>query len=232
MNDRGIFEELAKAVLLGDSEVAKTLTEKALAAELEPLAIINEGLSKGMDIVGKKFEDFEIFLPEVMLAVDAMNSAMAVLRPKLLEHKEAGAARGKVVIGTVYGDIHDIGKNLVATMLSVAGFEVYDLGSDVKVLDFVKKAEEVDANVIAMSTLLMVSAPYQRDVIRVLEDKGFRGKYFVLIGGGASTLEWAENIRADGWGKSAVEAVALIKRFFSEKLRPPLEKPVSASRKA
>ncbi len=226
MGTSEILDELSKVVINGDVSSSKKAAEKALAAGIDPIEAINGGLSKGMEVVGKKFEDFEIFLPGVMLAADAMKAALSVLRPKIIEGNEKEVKQGKVVIGTSTGDIHDIGKNLVATMLAVAGFEVHDLGSDVKVLDFIKKANEVNADIIAMSSLMFVSTPYQMDVVRSLEDKGVRDKYFVIIGGGATSPEWTEEIKADGWGRSVLDGVDLCKRFIAENMPRPLKKPL------
>ena len=221
-----ILEDLSNSVINGDEEAAKKAAMEALEAGLDPIKAINEGLSKGMEVVGDRFSRSEIYLPEVMIAADAIKASLAILKPKIMESRRSEVNRGKVVIGTVFGDIHDIGKNLVATMLSVSGFEVHDLGCDVAVQKFIEKAEEVNADIIAMSSLLTPSKIYQKDVIKYLEDKGTRGKYYIIVGGGPITPDWVKEIGADGWGKYSEDAVTLCKRLVEEKPSKPLAEPV------
>jgi corrinoid protein of di/trimethylamine methyltransferase len=222
---REVLDRLAKAIIEGDEIGAKEASEEALVSGVDPLEAIKHGAAKSMKVVGEKFHNFEIFLPQVMLAADAMKVCMAVLVPKIAEEKRAEASLGKVVIGTVYGDIHDIGKNLVATLLSVAGFEVYDLGVDVPPKRFVEKAEEVKAAVIAMSSLLTTSLLYMSDVMKLLKDRDLRNRYYVIVGGGPTTPEWAERIEADGYGRYADDAAAVCKKLVTENEPPPLPKP-------
>lgn len=138
-----ILEKLANAVMAGDEEAAKKAAQEAIDAKIDPLDAIKKGLSKGMEVIGKKFANFEVFLPEVMLAADAMKAGIEVLKPHISADRISERSKGRVVIGTVYGDIHDIGKNLVATMLEVARYEVHDLGNDVPPKKFLDKAREV-----------------------------------------------------------------------------------------
>ncbi len=221
-----ISEKLIKSVIDGNENAAREAAQEALKANVDPLDAIKNGFAKGMEIVGKKFSTFEIFLPEVLLAADAVKAGIAVLTPHLTAGKLSEIFKGKVVIGTVFGDIHDIGKNLVATMLEVAGFEIYDLGGDVKSSEFIRKAEEVKADIIAMSCLLSPSMFYQKDVVTYLNDSNARSKYYIIIGGGPTTPEWAKEIGTDGWGKYADDGVEVCKRFMTEHLPRPLKSPI------
>ncbi|MEM3715298.1 MAG: cobalamin-dependent protein, partial [Nitrososphaeria archaeon] len=152
--------------------------------------------------------------------------SIEILKPRMISDKLEEIKFGKVVIGTVSGDIHDIGKNLVSIMLSVAGFEVYDLGVDVATKTFVKKAEEKDANIIALSSLMTTTRAYQKEVIKYLQDTGKRFKYFVVVGGGAVTSDWAKEIKADGYGKHAEDGVKICKELLGKKVSPPLNSPI------
>ncbi|KUO42453.1 MAG: hypothetical protein APU95_00710 [Hadesarchaea archaeon YNP_N21] len=209
-----ILEKLANAVITGDVDEARKVAEEALKANVDPLEAIKNGLAKGMDVIGKKFHNFEVFLPEVMLAADAMKAGIEILRPYLSAESAAKMSKGKVVIGTVFGDIHDIGKNLVAAMLEAAGFEVYDLGTDCPSTKFVEKAEEVKADIIAMSSLMVTSMFYQKEVVDFLKDAGEREKYWVMVGGGPVTPEWAKEIGAEGYGRFADDAVEVAKTLI------------------
>ncbi len=169
--------------------------------------------------IGEQFAAFEIFLPDLMIAGEKMKRAMAVLQP----HIQAGSGRpagGRVVLGTVSGDLHDIGKNLVATMLTVGGFEVADLGVSVSPLDFVKAAREQRANILALSSLMTASLPYQKEVIDLLREMGQRDKYYVIVGGGPVTPEFAQRIGADGWAENAPQAADLCRRLLQSGQAP------------
>ena len=207
MSNTELLERLAKVVIDGDEEAAKKTAEEAIAAKVDPLIAIKEGLAKGMGVIGKKFHEFEVFLPEVLLAAEAMKIAIGVIKPHLTSEEMKSALAGKVVIGTVFGDIHDIGKNLVAVMLEVAGFEVTDLGRDVPPKQFIDKAKEINADIIAMSCLLSPSMLYQKDVIDYLKDAGDRDKCWIMVGGAAVTPDWTAEIGADGWGRHAEDGV-------------------------
>ena len=166
-------------------------------------------------------------MPELILAGDAAASALAVLKPHLTAGAGgSGAGRGKVVIGTIQGDLHDIGKNVVAALLSANGMEVVDLGTDVTPRKYVEAAKREGANIIAISTLLTTSLPFHREVVRLLEDTHARQDYFVVVGGGPVNADWAEKIGADGYGRDAHDAVKLCRHLSTEDLKPPLAKPV------
>jgi trimethylamine corrinoid protein len=205
-----VTEKLKEAIRIGSEKDAREMAEKFVEQGGDPLAAISE-VTVLMQEIGDKFSRFEIFLPEVILAADAVKEALAVLTAKIPEEKKREIRRGKVVIGTVFGDIHDIGKNLVATMLQVAGFEVVDLGADVPSGRFVDEAEKVKADIIAMSSLITPSMIYQKDVIDQLQDMGVRSRYRIMVGGAPVTPQWAERISADGWGKYAEDAVEVAK---------------------
>jgi len=222
MSKEGLFDKLAKAIIDGDEKAASEISQEILTAGIDPLEAISQGAIKGLDIVGERFNRLEAFLPELVLAGDAMTACMAVLTPHISAEKRGDVVGGRVVLGTVAGDIHDIGKSMVGTMLTVRGFEVYDLGIDVPVKKFIEKAEEVGAKVIAMSALLTLTAFYQEEVIKYLTDAGLRNKYYTIVGGAAASEEWATQIGADGYGKTAVDAGLLVKRLLTERVPPPL----------
>lgn len=211
MSDNEQLNAIVNAVVEGEAEDAVVATQKALDAKVDPLVILNTGLMSGADEVGKRFERFEYFLPELMLAGRALKSAMEIVKPVLLEKyaDAADQARGKVVAATVQTDIHDIGKNIVSSMLTAAGFEVTDMGVDVPIKSIIDKAEETGADIICLSALLTTSMPFMKDLIQLLEARNLREKYIVLVGGASVTDTWARAIGADGTAKNAADAVKL-----------------------
>jgi corrinoid protein of di/trimethylamine methyltransferase len=179
---------------------------------VDPLVILNDGLMHGADEVGKRFERGEYFLPELMLAGRALKAAMEVVKPALLE-KYAGTdtkMKGKVVSATVQTDIHDIGKNIVSSMLTAAGYEVTDMGVDVPIKSIIDKAEEIEAQVICLSALLTTSMPFMKDLIEILNARRIREKYIVLVGGASVNEAWAKHIGADGTARNAADAVKVV----------------------
>jgi len=215
MGDEGIFEQLKQSIVDQDEDAVLEAVSKALADGVDPKTIIDKGLLPGLNVIGEQFEDEDIFLPELMQAALAFQAAMAILEPKIKEAGGEGQKKGKIVLGTVKGDLHSIGKNILKLLFETSGFEVWDLGIDVDLFKFVDKAKEVDADIIAMSALLTTTLVGQRDVIEALKDQGTRDKFKVIIGGGATTAEWAETIGADGWAGTAYEAVNLANRLVS-----------------
>jgi corrinoid protein of di/trimethylamine methyltransferase len=213
MTDNELLSQLTQAVMDGEAKVAADTTRTALETGLDPLKILNQGLMVGADEVGKRFESGEYFLPELMLAGRALKAAMEVLNPSLAGKNLASGNQGagRVVIATVQTDIHDIGKNIVASMLTAAGYSVTDLGVDVPLKSIVDKAEEVGAQVIAISALLTTSMPYMKDLIGLLVGRGLRQKYIVLVGGASVTEAWARDIGADGTARNAAQAVTLVR---------------------
>jgi 5-methyltetrahydrofolate--homocysteine methyltransferase len=206
-----VIAELKQAVIAGNMASAKELTEKALKEGAEAGKILNQALIAGMDRVGELFKCSEIYVPEVLLAAKSMQLAMQVLKPQLV--KGGIKPRGKVVVGTVRGDLHDIGKNLVAMMLEGAGFEIIDLGNDVPSDEFVQAAVQHDADIIGMSALLTTTMHVMKDTIDLLKQKNLNGKIKTMIGGAPVTQAFASQIGADGYGDDAATAVDLAKEF-------------------
>jgi 5-methyltetrahydrofolate--homocysteine methyltransferase len=205
------LEALAQAIINGKAPDAKAITEAALAEGVGPGDILNKGLVAGMAVVGTKFKNNEFYVPEVLIAARAMKQAMEVLRPKLASSGVKPA--GKVAIGTVRGDLHDIGKNLVAMMLEGAGFEINDLGVDVKPEQFVE-AVKGGSGVIALSALLTTTMPAMKETIEALKADGVRDKAFVMIGGAPVTQNYADEIGADGYSPDAASAVDTAKSLL------------------
>ncbi|MBP7707731.1 MAG: corrinoid protein [Candidatus Aminicenantes bacterium] len=207
MTHPDLYAKMNEAIVAGDREAAAALAAEAVRSGLDPAEVVEQGYVPGIRKVGELWEQGEYFLPELISSAEAMKAAMAVLEPEF-ERRHIGARMGgKVVIGTVEGDIHDIGKNLVASMLQAGGFEVFDLGADVKLERFVDKAEEVGAGLICLSALLTTTMTNQRRLIGLLQERGLRGKYKVLVGGAPASRRWAEEIGADGYAENAVAAV-------------------------
>lgn len=202
-----------QSVLDGDGCAAAELARKALAAGMDPHRCIEEGYVRGIEEVGRLWAEGEYFLPELMQGADAMKAAMEVLRPALIGAGEPAAAGPTVVIGTVQGDIHDIGKTLVGTFLEANGFRVIDLGRDVPLVEFVDAAEREEASVIGLSALLTTTMPGTGEVVRMLEHRGLRSRLAVMVGGAPVTRAYAESIGADGYAANAVEAVAEARRL-------------------
>jgi 5-methyltetrahydrofolate--homocysteine methyltransferase len=206
-----LLESIAKDLENGDDEKVLELTKKAIEQKLPPQEILDRGLIAGMSVVGERFKNHDIFLPEVLLAARAMYAGMDELKPLLIE--EGIPTIGKVVIGSVRGDLHDIGKNLVGIMLKGAGFEVIDLGNDVAPEKFVETAEKEGASVIGMSALLTTTMSVMREVVDLLMEKGLKDKVKVIVGGAPVSVDFAKEIRADAYGFDGVNAVDEVKRL-------------------
>jgi corrinoid protein of di/trimethylamine methyltransferase len=213
MGDDAIFVELKQSIIDQDQDAVLAAVDKALAAGVDARRVIDDGLLPGLNVIGEQFECEDIFLPELMQAALAFQAAMGVLEPIIKESGGAGPKKGRIVLGTVKGDLHSIGKNILRLLFETSGFEVWDLGIDVDLFKFVDKAKEVDADIIAMSALLTTTLIGQRDVIDALKEQGARERFKVIVGGGATTEEWAGSIGADGWAASAYEAVTLVSRL-------------------
>jgi 5-methyltetrahydrofolate--homocysteine methyltransferase len=215
MGDRmSLLEEISIALQKGDGAKVATLAEQAVSAKVVPKDVLDKGLIAGMNVIGQKYKHHEIFLPEVLLAAKAMYAGMDVLKPLFL--KDEVPTLGKVVIGTVQGDIHDIGKNLVAIMLRGAGFEVVDLGNDVPAEKFVEVAAGEKAGVIGMSALLTTTMPAMKGVVEQLKKKGLDGKIKTIIGGAPVSADYARHIGADAYGYDSMNAVEWIKKFTAQ----------------
>ena len=208
-----LLAQISQSLVDGDPDATFSLTEKALREGLEPLRIIREALMPGMNIVGDYFARGDYFLPDLIIAADGMKRAMELLEPELRARQQALETPGVVVIGTVKGDIHEIGKSLVATMLSANGFKVYDMGVDVPIATFIAKIKETNATLLGLSALLTTTMTMQREVIKTLVAEGLRSQVKVMVGGAPVTRSWAEEIGADGYAEDAMGAVALAKRL-------------------
>jgi corrinoid protein of di/trimethylamine methyltransferase len=208
-----VLTQITSSLVECKPHLTPELTQEALQAGVAPLAIVEQGLVPGMEIVGEKFQSGEYFLPQMVIAANAMQQAMEVLEPELHARQQAVETSGTLVIGTVEGDIHEIGKSLVATMMSASGFRVYDVGVDVSPSTFVDKVKETEANLLGLSALLTTTMTAQREVIQALEEAGIRDRVKVMVGGAPVTEEWAQSIGADGYAEDVVGAVELGKRL-------------------
>ena len=213
MSEQQILRRLSDAVLQFDAEAAADAARASVAAKMNPVKAIEEGLAVGLRVIGDKFEAGELWLPHLILGAEAMEAAMKVLEERMPRDQLESTSRGTVVIGTVEGDIHDLGLRIVASMLRANGFKVHDLGCNAKSLDLIQKAKEVDADIIAASSLMTTTMPFMRDLVEALESAGLRDRFKVLVGGGPVSKEWAKAIGADGYGKDASEAVKVARQL-------------------
>lgn len=209
-----LFKQMAQAVIDGDDDEAIALAQQALDQGVDPLEAINEGYTAGMDVVGELYSTGDYFLPDLILGGEAMKAALAALEPALKASGQVRVVLGTVVLGSVKGDIHEIGKSLVGSMLSANGFEVYDLGIDIEADEFVSKAREYNADIVALSALLTTTMLHQRDVIELLAEAGFRDRVKVMVGGSPVTQGWADQIGADGFAEDAAGAVVVAKKMM------------------
>ncbi len=213
MTEQEFYDKLAQAVIDGEGEIVIETAKAARAAGLDPLACINNGLTEGMNRVGDLFSSGEYYLPDLIISGDTMKAAMEVLEPALSENQEREVL-GKVVIGTVKGDLHEIGKTLVATLLSANGFQVIDIGIDKSPADFLNAAIEADADIVGASALLTTTMVVQEQIIEALEDAGLRDKVKVMVGGAPVNQSWADQIGADAYGEDAISAVTITKKLM------------------
>jgi len=211
-----LIAQISHFVQEGQEDSAVQATRQALAAGCDLHALI-EGLTTAMRQVGDRFERMEIFLPEMLLAARAMQAVMKLVEPEMARQAIKREAKGTVVIGTVAGDLHEIGKDIVITMLRAQGFIVHDLGANVNALDFIRKAEEVGADVIGASALMTTTMPAQQEIIELLQAKGLREKYHVILGGAPVTRQWVEQAGADSWGENAAQAVSLLEKVVERR---------------
>jgi corrinoid protein of di/trimethylamine methyltransferase len=209
-----ILKQLQEVIILGEPDQARERAAQALEEGVAPLTAIEEALNPGMQVVGDRYECGEYFIPDLVMSAEAMKAAMGVFEPALIARQEQRQVLGTVVIGTVEGDIHEIGKSLVATMLSAAGFQVHDLGVDVSADEFVKRVQETDANVVGLSALLTTTMLNQEVVIEALEEAGLREQVKVVIGGAPTSTDWAHTIGADAYAENANEAVGVVRKLL------------------
>ena len=208
-----LFAAMRQSVIDGEPDIVEKLAREALALGIDPLDAINKGFVEGVNFVGEQFGAGEMFLPDLVMAGEAMKMAVTVLEPEMKRRGSQRANLGTVVLGTVKGDIHEIGKTLVMTMLSASGFQVHDLGVDVPAEKFIAKVREVNADIVGLSALLTTTMPGQRLVIDALVAEGLRAQVKVMVGGAPVSHAWAKEIGADGYGEDAMAAVALAKRL-------------------
>jgi corrinoid protein of di/trimethylamine methyltransferase len=208
-----ILTELNREVQLGEVEKVEQLIQKALDQGISATDILEKGLRSAMEEVGRKFEALEIFLPEMMSAADTMKAGVAVLQPRLGSGSEQERS-GSILLGTVEGDIHDIGKNIVKIMLEGVGFKVTDLGFNVPSLTFVERVQSTKPNVLGMSALMTSTMVHMPRVVQFLKDRGLKEKVNVIVGGAPVLPDWAEKVGADGYGENAAEAIKLAKEMI------------------
>ena len=209
-----LFQKMAQSILDGDSDAASALAKEAVDAGIDPLEAISKGFVTGVNQVGESFASGQVFLPELVMAGEAMKAAVATLEPEMQKRGVHRTMLGKVVLATVEGDIHEIGKSLVGTMLSASGFQVYDLGVDVPAARIIAKVKEVDANIVGLSALLTTTMVKQKEVIDELDKLGLRKKVKVIVGGAPVTRDWVQKIEADGYSEDAIGAVAVARHVL------------------
>jgi len=201
-----ILQKLSTSVIEGNSEAVRSAASEALTAQVDPLEAVENGLAKGLREVGRRFEAGEMFLMQLILSGEAMKTGLEMLRPEMLRQKKQLASSGKFLIGTVEGDIHDIGKSIVAAMLTADGFNVFDIGVDIPDKVFVEKINEVKPEIVGLSALMTTTRTKQKDVIEALSRVGVRNGVKVMVGGATVTPEWAQEIGADGYAEDAIDA--------------------------
>jgi corrinoid protein of di/trimethylamine methyltransferase len=215
-SSQNLIKKIQQAIIDGETQETETYIHQALDAGVPALEVLHSGIMTGADVVGKKFEAGEYFLPELMLTGRALKAAMNILTPALQAQDQAGVETGIVVMATIQTDIHDIGKNMVASMLSAAGLQVIDLGVDVPIKEIISRAQSHNADVIGISALLTTSLPFMQDLINLLDAMGQRQRFKVMVGGASVTPAVCQKIGADGTAPNAVEAVRLARRLIEE----------------
>lgn len=208
-----LFQAMAQSIIDGDGEAAEQLARQAVEQGIDPLEAIEKGFVVGVNQVGDEFSCGNAFLPELVMAGEAMKKAVSTLEPEMAKRGTHRQVFGKVVLATIQGDIHDIGKTLVGTMLSSGGFEVYDLGVDVAIDKILNKAQEVGADIIGVSALLTTTMIRQKELIKTLEARDLRSKYKIMVGGAPVTREWVQEIGADGFSEDAIGAIQVAKQL-------------------
>jgi len=210
-----MFQAMCQSVLEGMPDRAAELAQQALAERMEPLDAVNQGFAVGITSAGEQFGRGELFLPDLLACAEAMKAAMKILEPEMIKRGSQREVLGKVVLGTARGDIHDIGKNLVATILSASGFEIFDLGTSVTPEQFVAKARQVNADIVGISALLTTTMAGQKAVVEAFDRDGLRPRVKVIVGGAAVTAKWADEIGADGFSRNASDALELAKMLMA-----------------
>lgn len=217
MTREEIMAKLKESVVEMDADLAAEAAHAALDAEIDPLDAISEGLSAGMQVMSDLFDEGEAFVPQLLVSAEAFETAVGILTSDLSDDEKAASKNGKVLIHTVQGDVHDIGKNIVKTMFEANNFQVYDLGRDVAVEEVVEKAKEYDVDIIAGSALMTTTMPAQRDILNLLNEEGIRDQFIVIFGGAPVFLGWCDEIGADGYADTAAGAVDVAKELLAKK---------------
>jgi corrinoid protein of di/trimethylamine methyltransferase len=217
METSDVLKSLTTVIVDGDETEVKALCKTALDSGMDPLTVVDHGLTKGMEIIGARFESGESFLPELLMAAEAFSAAMEIINPALEASSQRVTRLGTVVVATVKGDLHNIGKNILGTVLEINGFNVVDIGIDQSTLNIIEAAKSSGADIIALSSVMTTTMPYQKEVIDTLEEMSLRDQFRVMVGGGPVTQKWAHEIGADGYGDTAVDAVDLAKSLMSGK---------------
>lgn len=216
MNGQELFSKMQKAIIEGNKEEVEALAREALERKLDLNEVVEKGYVSGIQKVGALWEKGEYFLPELITSAECMKAAMNILQPEMEKAQIESRSPGKIVIGTVEGDIHDIGKNLVSSMLSANGFEVIDLGADVKLEKFIEKAEEEKADLICLSALLTTTMLGQKRLVEMLKERNLSGQFKVMVGGAPVNQKWADDISADGYAENAMIAVRAVKNLVEK----------------
>ena len=211
-----IYAKMQASIENYDQDAAAAAAEEAVSAGLDPLEAVENGFAEPIRALGEAFDRMEIFLPQLVMGADAMKAGMSVLENALKATGRELEKKGIIVLGTVEGDIHDIGKTVVGAMVQANGYQVHDLGVEVPAPRFIQAAQEVGADVIAMSALLSTTMLFQRDVIELLQNKGRREDYFIIVGGAPVTQSWADEIGADGYARDAIDAVKVLDNHRGE----------------
>jgi trimethylamine corrinoid protein len=212
-----ILNKLKESIEKLDTDLAQEAAKEAVDAGIEAMDAIQNGLGQGMNTISDLFDEGEMFVPQILIAAEAFETAVSILTANMSEAARSRTKLGKVIVHTVQGDIHDIGKNIVKTMLRASGFEVIDLGRDVPVDEVVKKAIELNVDIITGSALMTTTMPSQRDIIKALDEEGVRGRFKCMFGGAPVTQEWVDKIGADAYGESAAEAIKKAKELMGFK---------------
>jgi trimethylamine corrinoid protein len=217
MSKETVLGKLRESIEKLDLELAEKAAREAIAAGMVPMEAIQDGLGRGMKTISDLFDEGEMFVPQILMAAEAFEGAVAILTAGMSESAKNATKLGKVIVHTVQGDIHDVGKNIVKTMLRASGFEVIDLGRDVPVEDVVKKAIELDVDIITGSALMTTTMTSQRDIIKALVEQGVRNKFKCMFGGAPVTQDWVDKIGADAYGENAAEAISKAKELVKMK---------------
>ncbi|MEN6568345.1 MAG: corrinoid protein [Veillonellales bacterium] len=215
MSQQTVLKKLQKSVEKMETKLAKKAAQEAVAMEIPPVVAIEKGLAKGMKAISDRFDEGEVFVPHLLVAADAFETAVNVLTESMSKEDKEKTVLGKVLIHTVKGDIHDIGKNIALTMLAANGFKVFDLGRDVPAEEVVEKAKELKVDIIVGAALMTTTLPAQKDIINLLKEEGVRDQFKVIFGGSPVSAEWVKKIGADGYAESATEVVALAKTLMA-----------------